>query len=258
MQNKISGKSLTLECTSLSWFFERWCKKLWPFRKTAVMFCNLQASWPASLIGSVNTPIIKGFMGASLSGLILKRKQFGLGTLRDDDRSFAVQSYVQWHIFYHSLICINLNLKFNKNTMFFFSKGAFTIPQQWTQNLRVGRSLWGRTLQLWSSWSCGAQGEHRLHGADLWFAPAEEVDSEPGGIQHQFVSVSPASVVIDDFLFQQGELCGHHLLTPRWYMTEWVWFKDCSYRQLMFVEESGIHPANHNTKARYCDNCLKR
>ncbi len=36
--------------------------------------CNLQASWPASLIRSENAPIIKGFTGASLGGLVLKLK----------------------------------------------------------------------------------------------------------------------------------------------------------------------------------------
>lgn len=68
--------------------------------------CNL----PASLIRSVNSPIIKGFVGASLSGLVFKLKQFVLGTLCDDvDVCCAELCGVAYF-----LICINFIEKKNK------------------------------------------------------------------------------------------------------------------------------------------------
>lgn len=86
MQSKIRPNSATLGHTNSGSSFERHCKSwvsvtIW---NDCYDVCNLQASWPASLIRSENAPIIKGFMGASLGGLVLKLKQFVLGTLRDE------------------------------------------------------------------------------------------------------------------------------------------------------------------------------
>lgn len=63
----------------------------------AAMFVTCR---PTSLIRSEDAPIIKGFMAASLGGLVLNVSQFVLGTLQDEG---AVCCAVQWL----GSICIN-------------------------------------------------------------------------------------------------------------------------------------------------------